>query len=32
MHALDKAGHKKCPQWKVGLPSEEEPGYYDRDD
>jgi hypothetical protein len=32
MHALDKDGDKKCPQWRVGLPSEEEPGYYDRDD
>jgi hypothetical protein len=31
-HKLDKNGHKKCPEWKVGLDCEEEPGYYDRDD
>jgi hypothetical protein len=30
MYPLDKEGHKKCPEWKVGMPYE--PGYYERKD
>ena len=32
MHPLDKNGHRKCPEWKVGAPEEEIEGYYETDD
>jgi hypothetical protein len=31
-HALDKNGHQKCPEMKVGLPEERIEGYYDKDE
>jgi hypothetical protein len=31
-HALDKNGHRKCPEMKVGLPEERIEGYYDKDE
>jgi hypothetical protein len=31
-HPLDKDAKRKCPQWKVGMPYEDEPGYYERED
>jgi hypothetical protein len=31
-HPLDKEGFKKCPEFKVGMPYEDEPGYYERED
>jgi hypothetical protein len=29
---LDKEGFQKCPEFKVGMPYEDEPGYYERED
>jgi hypothetical protein len=31
-HPLDKEGFKKCPEFKVGMPYEDEAGYYERED
>jgi hypothetical protein len=31
-HPLDKEGFKKCPEMKVGMDYEDEPGYYERED
>ncbi len=31
-HPLDKEGFKKCPEFKVGMDYEDEPGYYERED
>jgi Zn finger protein HypA/HybF involved in hydrogenase expression len=31
-HPLDKEGFRKCPEFKVGMDYEDEPGYYERED
>jgi hypothetical protein len=31
-YPLDKEGFRKCPEFKVGMDYEDEPGYYERED